>query len=83
MEFKLNSKGLVELMQGDKMRAVVSEAASKVASKAASMSGGPYDTSTGNGKDRAYGRVTCADKATRKDTLENNTLLKALESVNV
>ena len=81
--FKLNSAGLVEVMKSAEMQSVVNEAAASMAAQASAMSGGEFETSSGLGRDRAYAKVSPADKTAWKDNMDNNVLLKAMESVSV
>lgn len=82
-KFKLNRSGLIEIMKGGEMQSVVNEATSAIAAQASSMSDGTFETTSGIGRDRAFGKVAPADNAAWKDNMDNNVLLKAMESVSV
>lgn len=76
VEFKLDIKGLRELMKGPEMQAALQEAGDAVASSA----GGDYRSRVHVADYVAIANVYPDSKEAAKDNYENNTLLKALGS---
>lgn len=74
VKIKLNSAGIRELLKSPEITAAVTEVAKGVQSRA----GTGYSIDVRSGKKRAIAEVYSGTKKARKDTLENNTLLKAL-----
>lgn len=72
--FKLNRKGVRELLKSQEMMNVVTEYADQVQKKA----GDGYEVSQYIGKNRVNVSVYAETRKARKDNLEHNTLLKAL-----
>ena len=74
VKFELNTKGVAQLLKSDEMTALLENAAQAVAGRA----GGSYEVRTIKAQTRVIATVEAADRETRKDNLNNNTLLKAL-----
>lgn len=74
IKFKLDRKGVAELMKSEEMQGILTEKASEVATKA----GDGYEQDVYVGKNRANAMVRASTYQAKKDNLENNTLLKAL-----
>ena len=75
VKFKLNSKGVRELLQSQEMLNVCQKHANAIQSRA----GDGYEVSTYSpGKTRVNARVSASSTKAVKDNLENNTLLKAV-----
>ena len=74
--FKLDRKGVRELLTSAEMANVIREYSDHVLSNAGGASAG-YGMNVQTGH-RAVGRVYCRDEAGYADNSENNTLLKAL-----
>ena len=72
--FKLNKKGVRELMQSDAMLGICSQ----YASAALSSLGEGYDVNTYCGKTRVNAEVEAVTAKARKENLENNTIWKAV-----
>lgn len=72
-KFKLNRKGVQELMKSSNMMGICTDIANQVRGRA----GDGYEVSTYTGKTRVNASVYAATAKARKDNLENNTLLKA------
>ena len=70
LEFKLNYKGVGQLLKSAEMQSVLSSYASEIKNRA----GDGYDIYVG----RTRANVSVATEATAQDNLENNTLLKAV-----
>lgn len=70
----LNRAGVRELMQSPEMQAILKEHADATAAAL----GEGYEVTTRVGKNRANAEVAAVTYQTRKDQLENNTILKAL-----
>lgn len=77
MKFKLNSKGVRELLQSAEMQNVIRGYVNTVESNAGGGSAG-YSGNVQVGKKRAVGRVYAYNSKGIADNNENNTLLKAL-----
>ena len=79
VNFKLDLKGLNELMKGTEMQGVLRSKGEEVASRAQSMCpGGEYKVRTVTGRYIATTFVAAENREAIKDGFENNTLLKAL-----
>ena len=75
IKFKLDLKGLNELMKSGEMQGVLNSAASQIAGAA----GDGYETETAHPISYvAIASVRAATYEARKDCSENNTLLKAM-----
>ena len=72
--FKLNRKGVAELMKSQEMRAVLKEHATTIKGRA----GDGYEQDIHVGKNRANAMVKAETFKARKDNSKNNTLLKAV-----
>lgn len=72
--FKLNKKGVRELMQSDAMLGICSE----YANAALSSLGDGYGVNTYHGKTRVNAEVEAVTAKARRENLENNTILKAV-----
>ena len=75
VEFVLNKAGLIGLMRGSEMQAVLREHGNKVVQRAGSDD---YAVTTKISGDRAAAVVRATTKKGYHDCLENNTLLKAV-----
>ena len=75
-KFKLNRKGVAELMKSDEMQAVLSDHAKKVRDSC----GDGYEQDIYVGKNRANAMVSASTHAAKRDNMKNNTLLKAVRS---
>ncbi|MDO5015289.1 MAG: hypothetical protein Q4E28_04990 [Clostridia bacterium] len=73
--FKLNRRGVRELLRSAEMMAVTDKYANKIKNNAGSSG---YEVSNFRGKNRVNSSVRASTKDTIKDNLENNTLLKAV-----
>ena len=71
--FKLNRKGVRELMRSTEMMSVCVEYANQIRDRA----GTGYEVNTRVGKNRVNAEVFPATFKARQDNYENNTLLKA------
>lgn len=74
VEVELNSEGIKALLKGSEVEHLVEEHASRVADRAGS--GYSHDTKQMSG--RAIASAYADTEEARKDSMENNTLLKAL-----
>ncbi|HFI0164159.1 TPA: hypothetical protein ACGORW_001989 [Streptococcus suis] len=74
VRFKLNQKGVAELMKSSQMQSILTEKANSVASRA----GEGYEQDIHIGRNRANVSVRANTYQAKKDNLKNNTLLKAL-----
>ena len=75
VKFKLNPKGVRELLQSQEMLNVCQKHANDIQGRA----GDGYEVSTHSpGKTRVNARVSAATPKAVKDNLENNILLKAV-----
>ena len=83
VKFKLNSKGVQELLKGPKMRAIISGAAASVASSANSMGSGGYTATVKTGAKRCYANIGATTYKAYMNNLKHNTLIKALGSTRV
>ena len=73
-KFKLNHKGVGELMKSAAMQRVLTEKAKAIRNRC----GDGYEQDIFVGKNRANAMVKAATKKAQKDNLKNNTLLKAV-----
>lgn len=74
VKFELNREGVRELLQSPEIESVVKS----YADKARSRLGEGYEVTTHKGATRVNASIAATTYQTRKDNLENNTLLKAL-----
>lgn len=72
--FKLNRKGVRELMQSQEMQAVLQEKASQITARC----GDGYEHNVMVGKNRANAMVRAATSKAKRDNMDNNTILKAV-----
>lgn len=72
--FKLNRKGVRELMQSQEMQAVLQEKASQITARC----GDGYEHDVMVGKNRANAMVRAATSKAKRDNMDNNTILKAV-----
>ena len=72
--FKLNRKGIAELMKSQEMQGVLKEHATTIKNRA----GGGYEQDIYVGKNRANAMVKAETFKAKKDNSKNNTLLKAV-----
>ena len=73
--FKLNYKGVGELMKSEAMQTVLNEYATSIKNRC----GDGYEQDIYIGKTRANAMVSATTYQAKKDNLENNTLLKAVK----
>lgn len=73
-KFELNKAGVRELLQSSEMQTVVRGYAEAVQRRA----GDGYEVSVYTGRNRVNASVKAETPAAYRDTIENNTLLKAL-----
>ena len=72
--FKLNRKGVAELMKSQAMQSVLKEHATTIKNRA----GDGYEQDVYVGKNRANAMVKAETFKAKKDNSKNNTLLKAV-----
>lgn len=72
--FKLNRKGVAELMKSQEMQGILKEHATTIKNRA----GDGYEQDIHVGKNRANAMVRTATFKARKDNSKNNTLTKAV-----
>lgn len=77
-KFKLNQRGVRDLMKSDRMKNVCMEEANNII-KATGRN--DYETSSFRGKTRVNVNVKPGTKDAYKDIMNNNTLEKAIQSV--
>lgn len=73
-KFKLNYKGVGDLMKSKAMQSILTEHATKIRNRC----GEGYEQDIHVGRNRANAMVRPASAKALKDNLENNTLLKAV-----
>lgn len=73
-KFKLDKKGVGQLLKSDEMRAVITQKASDIQSRC----GDGYESNVSMGKSRVHGVVIASTTKAKRDNLKNNTILKAL-----
>lgn len=73
--FKLNYKGVGELMKSEAMQTVLNEYATNIKNRC----GDGYEQDIHVGKSRANAMVKAATFKAKKDNMDNNTLLKAVK----
>lgn len=73
--FKLNYKGVGELMKSEPMQKVLNEYATSIKNRC----GNGYEQDIRVGKNRANAMVKATTHQARRDNLKNNTLLKAVK----
>lgn len=74
LEFKLNRKGVAELMKSKEMQEVLREYATNIKNRC----GEGYEQDMHIGKNRANAMVSAATYQAKSDNLKNNTILKAV-----
>ena len=79
VKFELNMPGLNELMKGEEMQGVLESAAQA----AVNAAGDGYDSRVHVASFVAIANVYPVTKKAQKDNYENNTLLRAVGSVNI
>lgn len=72
--FKLNYKGVGELLKSEPMQKVLSDYATNIRNRC----GDGYEQDIFIGKTRANAMVSATTYQAKKDNLENNTILKAV-----
>ena len=72
--FKLNRKGVAELMKSQEMQGILKEHATTIKNRA----GDGYEQDIHVGRNRANAMVRTATFKARKDNSKNNTLMKAV-----
>ena len=72
--FKLNYKGVGELLKSEPMQKILSDYATNIKNRC----GDGYEQDIYIGKSRANAMVTATTFQARKDNMDNNTLLKAV-----
>lgn len=74
LKFKLNRKGVAELMKSEEMQEVLREYATNIKNRC----GEGYEQDMHIGKNRANAMVSAATQQAKSDNLKNNTILKAV-----
>ena len=74
VRIELNEKAVGDLLKGPEMQAYLLS----LAEQKAELCGEGYEASVFVAETRAVGKVRAKTKAAKKDNMENNTLLKAL-----
>lgn len=74
-KFKLNRKGVAELMKSDAMQSVLKDHATAICNRC----GDGYEQNIHVGKNRANAMVSAVTYKAKKDNLNNNTILKAVK----
>lgn len=74
LKFKLNRKGVAELMKSKEMQEVLREYATNIKNRC----GEGYEQDMYIGKNRANAMVSAATQQAKSDNLKNNTILKAV-----
>lgn len=74
LEFKLNRKGVAELMKSKEMQEVLREYATNIKNRC----GEGYEQDMHIGKNRANAMVSAITYQAKSDNLKNNTILKAV-----
>ena len=77
LKFKLNRSGVRKLMRSEEMK----KALASQAYRAKHHLGDGYAVSTRTGKNRANAEISAVTQEARKDNLKNNTILKAVSSL--
>lgn len=75
VEFKLNRKGVAELMKSGNMQDVLTTYATGIKNRA----GTGYEQDIHVGKNRANARVWADTAEAKKDNMDNNTILKSVK----
>jgi hypothetical protein len=75
MKFKLNRKGVAELMKSAEMQAVLKDYATGIRNRC----GDGYEQDIYVGKNRANAMVRASTYQAKADNLRNNTILKAVK----
>jgi len=75
LKFKLNRKGVAELMKSKEMQEVLREYATNIKNRC----GEGYEQDMYIGKNRANAMVSAATYQAKSDNLKNNTILKAVK----
>lgn len=74
LKFKLNRKGVAELMKSEEMQEVLREYATNIKNRC----GEGYEQDMYIGKNRANAMVSAITYQAKSDNLKNNTILKAV-----
>ena len=74
MQFKLNRKGVADLMKSEEMQTILKD----IADNALDSLGEGYKSDLRVGKNRANAMVYADTYQAKKDNLENNSILKAV-----
>lgn len=77
IKFELDRSGVRELLRSDEMMEICRE----YADKAVDRLGGGYEVSEHTGRNRVNASVKAVSYKARKENLENNTILKAVNQV--
>ena len=77
VEIELNREGVKELMQSKEMMAICRE----IAERAADTLGSGYEVTTYVGKTRVNASISAESYRAKKENLETNSILKALNNV--
>lgn len=81
IKFKLDKKGVKELLKSQEMENIIEKAAEEKARQADAMGGVTgYEAATHKGKNRVYANVFPNSKDAFFDNLENNTLEKVIRN---
>ena len=75
MQFKLNRKGVADLMKSAEMQTVLKDYATGIKNRC----GDGYEQDIHIGKNRANAMVSASTYKAKKDNLDNNTILKAVK----
>lgn len=74
MQFKLNRRGVADLMKSAEMQTVLNEHATNIRSRC----GDGYEQDVRIGRNRANAKVSAATYQAKSDNMKNNTILKAV-----
>lgn len=75
MQFKLNRKGVAELLKSEEMQKVLKDFATDIRNRC----GDGYEQDVRVGKNRANAMVSASTYQAKADNLRNNTILKAVK----
>lgn len=75
VDFKLNRKGVANLMKSENIQSVLRQHATKIRNR----SGTGYEQDLHVGKNRANAQVWASSYEAKKDNLKNNTILKSVK----
>ena len=75
MQFKLNRKGVADLMKSAEIQTVLKDYATSIKNRC----GDGYEQDIHIGKNRANAMVSATTFKAKKDNMDNNTILKAVK----